>query len=147
MATERFTVRAAVYLVLFKEGKTLLLRRFTTGWQDGMYSMVGGHIDAGETVLDALIREAREESGVEVTKENIRVAHTMYRKSDEADYVDFFIVADSWKGEPTITEPDKCDDLSWFSILDLPENTLPYIKEAIAYCQNGVTFSEFGWNE
>ncbi len=35
MSNERFTLRAAVYLILIKDGKTLLSRRFNTGWLDG----------------------------------------------------------------------------------------------------------------
>ncbi len=146
MANQRFMVRAAVYLVLFKEGKVLLLRRYNTGWQDGNYTMVGGHMESGETVFAALMREAREEAGVALKQENLRVAHTMYRKGDEADYVDFFVVADTWEGEPKNLEPHKCDDMQWSPLARLPENILPHIQAAIAYCQNGMAFSEFGWD-
>lgn len=144
--TERFSVYVAVYLLLVRDGKVLLLRRYNTGWQDGKYSMVAGHLDGKETVTEALIREAREEACIELRKENLRVVHTMHRKSKDREYIDFFLTADTWTGDIRIGEPDKCDALEWFPLNEIPENTLPYIREAIVHYTNGVTFSESGWN-
>ena len=42
-------------------------------------------------------------------------------------------------------EPNKCDDLKWFDINNLPENTIPYIKEAINNYNKKIKFSLFGW--
>jgi len=48
----------ASYLVLINdEEKVLLLRRYNTGFKDGMYSLVAGHVDEGENFTQALIRE------------------------------------------------------------------------------------------
>ena len=64
MSNKRFSLRAAVYLVLFKDGKTLLSRRYKTGWRDGNYSLVAGHVDGKEPATEALIREVKEESSL-----------------------------------------------------------------------------------
>jgi len=48
----------ASYLVLFKENKVLLLKRFNTGYEDDKYSMIAGHVDEGESFSEAIIREA-----------------------------------------------------------------------------------------
>ena len=45
MAKIRHTNIPASYLVLMKENKVLLLRRFNTGYQDGNYSMITWHLD------------------------------------------------------------------------------------------------------
>ena len=48
-------------------------------------------------------------------------------------------------GEIVNAEPDKCDDPRWVDFDSLPENTIPYVRRAIANHLNGVTFDEFGW--
>ena len=50
-----------------------------------------------------------------------------------------------WSGEILNTEPDKCDDLRWFPLDNLPVNTIPYIKQAIECYRKGILYSEFGW--
>ncbi len=143
---ERFSIRAAVYLLLFRDGKVLLSHRFNTGWQDGKYSLIAGHIDGNETVADAMIREAKEEAGIAIAREDMRVIHTMHRKSKDAEYIDFFLTAEKWKGELKNNEPQKCDELGWFPVEELPDTTLSYIAEVIRCVGNGVTFSESGWS-
>lgn len=145
MQKERFKLRSAVYLLLIKDEKVLLLRRFNTGWMDGKYSLISGHLDGGETVSTAIIREAFEEAKIKIKKEDLIPATVVDRKSD-VEYIDFFFVTNKWEGEPTIGEPEKCDDLSWFSINDLPNNLLTFIKEAIENYKNKTAFFESGWN-
>lgn len=43
-------------------------------------------------------------------------------------------------------EPEKCDELSWFEISQLPNNIIPYIEKAIQNHIEGVWFDSFGWN-
>lgn len=145
MAHERFLLRSAVYLFLIKENKILLSRRFNTGWMDGMYSLIAGHLDGNESVSSAMIREAYEEAQITIKKEDLEPATVLHRHSSDQEYIDFFFVAKAWEGEPTIGEPDKCDDMGWYSIDNLPANTLPYIKEALNNYKNKIAFSESGW--
>lgn len=56
----RFKLIPAVYLLLRSKGKILLLRRSNTGYQDGMYSLIAGHLDGDELGTEGLIREAKE---------------------------------------------------------------------------------------
>lgn len=91
-----------------------------------------------------MVREAGEEVGVIVNPENLKLVHVMHRRSEE-ERVDFFFTAKSWKGIPKIMEPNKCDDLKWFSLDNLPDNMVPYVKKAIENYLNGVIYSEFGW--
>lgn len=144
MSKERFQLRSAVYLMLIKGNKILLSRRFNTGWMDGKYSLISGHLDGGESVSTAMVREAFEEGKIVINKEDLMPATVTHRVSD-VEYIDFFFVVEKWKGEPTIGEVDKCDDLSWFSLDDLPDNLLPFIRDAIENYQKKMSFFESGW--
>ena len=141
---ERFKLIASVYLLFVKDGKILLLRRANTGYEDGNYGLVAGHLDANESLTHAAIREAKEESGVDLESRNLAVKTTMHRRQDD-ERVDFFFEVRDWTGEPVNAEPEKCDDLSWFPLDQLPTNTIPYIKQAIDYYKKGIFYSEFGW--
>lgn len=134
----------AVHLLFIKDGNILLLRRFNTGYEDGNYSLVAGHLEAGETVTQTAIREAREEAGVQIAPENIEVVHVIHRKSND-ERIDFFVQVKAWDGEIQNMELDKCDDLSWFPLGCLPVNMIPYVHFGLENYQKGVFYSEFGW--
>ncbi len=138
----RFVV--AVHLFFLREGELLMLRRFNTGWEDGNYSVVAGHVEAGETVTQAAIREAEEEVGVALAPDQVDVVHVMHRKSDD-ERIDFFLTVDNWIGEIRNREPDKCDELGWYPLEALPANTIPYVRYALECFQRGIRYSEFGW--
>ena len=142
--SEHFRPHAAVYMVFRKNGKILMLRRANTGYEDGMYSLPAGHIDGNETLRTAAVRETQEETGVVIAPEDLAFELVMHRNGDR-EYLDFFFSIKDWRGEPHNSEPHKCDDLSWFPITELPENTIPYVREAIHDIENGVRYAEFGW--
>ena len=129
--TERFTLRSAVYLILQKSGRILLARRYKTGWMDGKYSLIAGHLDGKESISKAMIREAYEESGVSVKEKDLIPAHVMHRYYPDTEYIDFFYLAKKWEGEPEIKEPSKCDKMKWFDLDKPPKNLLPYIKNCV----------------
>jgi 8-oxo-dGTP diphosphatase len=150
MTNSRFKLVGAVHLLLMKDAQVLLLRRFNTGYEDGNYSVPAGHLDGNEPVSSAMIREALEEAGIEISASDLRVVHIMHRRSPAADgsnneRVDFFLAASTWTGEPQIMEPNKCDELDWFPINDLPSNVIPYIRQAIDAYHQDSSYSEFGW--
>ena len=141
---ERFKLVGAVHLFLIKDNQILLLRRANTGYRDGQYSVPAGHLNGGEKASVATAREGKEESGVEVNPDKLKIAHIMHRNS-ETERADYFFTTDAWEGNPEITEPDKCDDLSWFSLDQLPDNMIPYVKHAIECFRERIIYSEFGW--
>lgn len=152
MSKERFKITPAAYLVLEKDGKFLMARRFNTGYEDGKYSLVAGHLDGQETFRQAMVREAKEETGIILDPNALRVVHTMHRLSVGEDVnirerIDVFTIADRWEGEIKNMEPHKCDDLDWFPIDSLPENTIPYVRCALEGIRKGITYSEFGWEK
>ncbi len=145
MYKQRFNLYAAVYLILKKENKILLMRRFNTEWMPGMYSLPAGHLDGNETAQMAMSRETKEEINLTISPDNLSVVHTMHRKSDEREYFDIFLEARNYSGELNINEKDKCDDLNWFPIDSLPENTLEHVKIALKLISQGQHFSSLNF--
>mgnify|MGYP001618038848 FL=1 len=92
-----------------------------------------------------MTREAKEEAGINMNEKQLLMVHVMHRKSDE-ERIDFFFEAREWQGEPKIMETNKCDDLSWFPINQLPPNMVPYVRAGIENYKNKISFSEFGWS-
>lgn len=135
------------YLFLVRNNEILLQRRFQTGFEDGNYGVPAGHLDGGETSREGCAREVKEEIGIEIKPENLQVVHIMHRKAANDERIDFFMTASIYKGDIQNCEPNKCDDLSWFSLDNLPENTVAYVKAAIEAYKNGVMYSEFGWGK
>jgi 8-oxo-dGTP diphosphatase len=134
----RLKLKVAVYILLVKEDKILLTRRANTGWQDGSYGIPAGHLEADETVEEALFREVKEEVGIDL--KDVEFVHVMHRKNV---YVDFYFLAKDWTGEPENKEQDKCDDVRWFSIEELPGNMIPSVRFAIDNYKKNLSFSEF----
>src|SRR5690242_9985844 len=111
---DRFKLIASAYLFFIKQDNILLLRRCNTGYEDGKYSVPAGHLEAHETIQHTAIREAKEEVGVDINPNNIQIVHIMHRTQLD-ERIDFFFVPSTWSGEIRNAEPEKCDDLSWFS--------------------------------
>ena len=144
MKEERYKFICAVYLLLIKENQILLLKRANTGYEDGKYSLVAGHMDGNETIKQAMIREAKEEAGIIINEKDIEIATFLHRKTDPERF-DFFLKCNKWDGEITNKEPSKCSELSWHDINRLPSNIIPYVKKAIENYKNNITFDNFGW--
>jgi len=144
----RAAYTTAAHLILTRGQQVLLLRRFNTGWEDGKYSVIAGHLDGAETAMDAMVREAFEEAGVTLRREDLRFVHVMHRRKPHGEEkLDFFFHCDRWGGEIVNAEPHKCDELAWFEIESRPTHMIPYVDHAIRCFQNNVPYSEFGWDE
>ncbi len=145
---ERFKCAVAVHLFLLRADTILLLRRANTGYADGQYSVVAGHLDGNESVYAAIQREATEEAGIHIALPDLTVVGVMHRNAETAtdrEGIDFFLTARQWSGTVRNTEPAKCDDLSWFALDHLPPNTVPYVRQAISNFQAGIFFDTLGW--
>lgn len=129
-ADHRFRVVPAAYLYLRREGQVLLQLRQGTGFLDGHWAAAAGHVEAGESVRAAAVREAREELGVEVDPADLVPVTTMHRGQPGGpaleQRVDFFFTAARWSGIPEIRERAKAADLRWFPFVALPEPVVPH---------------------
>lgn len=142
----RFRLIPEVHLLLVREQQVLLLERMNTGYADGQYSLVAGHVDGNEPARSAMCREAWEEAGLRIQPQDLTLCHVIHRRSDD-ERMSLFFSASAWVGEPSNREPHKCSDLSWFALDQLPANMVGYVRHAIAQVQAGQVYSEFGWTQ
>lgn len=144
MSHPRFPV--AVHILLIRGDQVLLVRRCHTGFEDGKLSVVAGHVEPGEAVTQAALREAYEEVGMSLSRDGLRVVGVIHRKSRE-ERVDFFLAytLESNAEVPRNLEPEKCSELVWANLANLPDDTIPYVRAGIENFRSGVWFQEFGW--
>jgi ADP-ribose pyrophosphatase YjhB (NUDIX family) len=132
-------------LLLDSAGRILLGRRTGTGWADGWWhAHPAGHLDeGGESVLDAVVREAHEELGVDVRVQDLRHVVTVHQRNQDSPQtrMQLFFSCTRWTGTPRITEPHLCTEIGWFSPQDLPPDLVPYTRAAIEAMARQQTFA------
>ncbi len=140
----RFQVVPAAYVLLLRdvEGREQLLlqlRRNTGYYDDHWATAAAGHVEAGESVLEAAAREAAEELGVSIDPDDLEPLTVMHRTGGNGlpidERVDFFFACRRWSGEPTIIEQEKCAGLEWYALDALPNPIVPHelvVIEAMA---------------
>ena len=132
-------------VVLFnEESEVLLLRRTNTTFGEGLYSLPGGKIEAGETALEGARREVLEEVGVVLY--DLELVHVLDRQGSETEFYIFMFKPVSWEGIPRNCEITKFDHMGWFSLDALPENIIPGHLQALEMFQKKVMYSEHGYS-
>lgn len=117
MADEIVRVACAA---LVRDGRVLLAHRHPQRrWYPDCWDLVGGHIEAGETPLEAVRRECLEEIGLRV-QDPTPIDFTF---GDPFVAVSAFLVTE-WEGSPVNRAPDEHDALRWFSMGELSALTL-----------------------
>lgn len=143
-----FRAIPAVYILLEHGDEILLIQRANTGYMDSMYSLPAGHVEQGESLKAAAIRETLEEVGITVAPAQLKLVHVMNRPTSESHdetRLDFYFICDHWSGKPYNKEPEKCSDLRWCKRDKLPTNMIPEVHQAVALAGRGIIESEFGW--
>lgn len=124
----------AAYVFLKNGDKYFFLKRQNTNYYDGYFNLPAGKLDVGETIYDCAIREAKEEAGVTVKREDLSLL-TVAQRLLPQDYpynhwIDFFFYTENWDGEPYNAEPEKGTECGWFSIEELKGNIVPNQEHA-----------------
>ena len=126
--------KSAVHMIIKKYNKVLVQKRKGSKLWPGYYGLPAGHIDEGENQYEALVREAKEELGITINIKNIINDYTVLRRNYfEIDgkklesYIDFYYEIEEYEGIPKIMEEDKCEELLWADINNLPEPFINYM--------------------
>jgi len=139
---ERYHVNIGSVLSLERineDGKREILLQFrkNTGYMDDHWEFAtGGHVEKGETFDEAMIREAKEELGIDINKEDLKICTVIHYI--EEGYIIAYYRVNKYEGVPHIVEKDKISDLKWFPYDELPKNIIPYDDRILQAMDLGV---------
>lgn len=120
-------------LILNKKNEVFLLKRGKKSKNEvGLWNKPGGAVEYGETLIDAMKREIKEEIGVEIRIFGYLQHSDHIIMKDKQHWIGFNLLGRIKSGTPKNMEPNKFDDAKWFSIYKLPKNLAQPTKESIA---------------
>lgn len=93
-------VELTVLCLLHRDGAYLLQDRIKEDWQG--YTLPGGHVEPGESIVDAVVREMQEETGLTVL--NPHLCGVKQFPIEDGRYLVFLFEASEYEGELTSSE-------------------------------------------
>ena len=116
--------RPVVVLVIYKDGKVLLQKRN----DNGTWALHGGGMELGETYIDTLMREVKEELGITPINPQLlgifsgeKMYHKYEKSQDEVYVLSHAFVCNDYEGEVNFSDGE-VENLKWFDLNNLPEN-------------------------
>ena len=139
---ERHVSKIVVDLLLERKnentGKKEILMMLAS-YLGNMYDLPGGHLEPNEDLFDSMIREAKEELGIEIEREDMQIIHIYHHY--EKDLLKFVFKVKKFKNKIQNLEPEKCKELKWIEIENLPDNTLSGIRRELEYIKAKKSYS------
>jgi 8-oxo-dGTP diphosphatase len=111
--------KLAVAVLIARDGRILLGKRGPGAREPGKWSFPAGFVERGERVEQAAVREAREETGLDIV---VGELIGLYSSDGET------VVLAVYEATSAVGEPRAGDDLTevqWFSVSKLPELAFP----------------------
>ena len=91
--------------LIYQDQRILLQNRVKQDWVG--YTLPGGHVEPGESVVDACIREMKEETGLTVS--NVKLCGIKQFPDGENRYIVFLFKTDTFEGELRSSEEGKME--------------------------------------
>jgi 8-oxo-dGTP diphosphatase len=141
-----FQLIVDVHLLLLRDGDLLLGRRANTGYGDGAYEPPSGRLAERETLVEAAVRVAAAQVGIEVDPARVSLAHVLHDVSGQGRMA-FFLTADGWTGDVGPTPGNSgtlsYSDFGWFPLGKLPANMIDRARVAVRNYAAGARFSTY----
>ncbi len=119
-------------LIVNDKNETLLFKRgIKSRNQAGYWSKPGGTVEFGEKIEDAIRREIKEELGVDIELIKFLGFTNHIIKEENQHWLSISYLAKITKGDPKNMEPNKHDEIGWFSLDNLPEKLTQTTSELI----------------
>ncbi len=89
---------------------------------EGTYTLPSGNINYNESFEDAAIRKTKEESNLDIKKEDLNLVSIADDKNEYAHYVTIGMIANKYSGEVMLKDSEEFVSYDWFDIDNLPSN-------------------------
>ncbi|WP_331751760.1 NUDIX domain-containing protein (plasmid) [Streptomyces sp. NBC_00723] len=137
-----------VHLYLERPDGTVLLglRHPDSEFAPSTWHVLAGHCEQ-ESAITRLVREAQEEAGLHIERQDVELVHVIHHIDTAGDRprMGLFFRARIWGGEPELREPEKCTQWKFWDPAALPDDLVPYTRVAIEGIRAGRLYSETGW--
>jgi 8-oxo-dGTP diphosphatase len=140
-----FQLIVDVHLLLLSDGDLLLGRRANTGYGDGAYEPPSGRLAERETLVEAAVRVAVAQVGIELDPARVSLAHVMHDVCGHGRMA-FFLTADGWRRPDALGAVDGTEsysDFGWYPLAALPANMIDRARVAIRNYAAGARFSTY----
>lgn len=117
--------------IILNDKNEILLGRRINRYGEGTYCLPGGKLKTGETFEECVVREVKEETGLDIEIKDIKIINLCLH-----GFVQVGAFVEKYKGVPTICEPNKCDDLRFFDLNNLPSLFEPNRKNIELFKDN-----------
>jgi len=132
VGTDLLWLTGVTAVVLDDEGRVLLGQRADSG----RWALISGVLEPGEQPAVAMVREIREETGVDAVVDALYAVDVTepvhYPNGDRSQYLDLLFVAHATGGEAHAAD-DESLAVGWFPIDDLPEGTGHHTADRLAH--------------
>jgi 8-oxo-dGTP diphosphatase len=144
-----FQLIVDVHLLLLNDGDLLLGRRANTGYGDGAYEPPSGRLAERETLVEAAVRVAAAQVGIELDPARVSLAHVMHDVSGHGRMA-FFLTADGWDlpgddvgAAARLAGTRSYSDFGWYPLSELPANMIDRARVAVRNYAAGGRFSTY----
>jgi 8-oxo-dGTP diphosphatase len=118
-------------IIIRNDNHQVLLAKRKASYKAGFFGLPGGRVEANESLDECVVRELAEEVGI--TPISFKYLGVVREWQETKNFVDFIYLCTTWEGTPTLMEPAKAEEWTWFSLEELP-------KEILAGHAAGITF-------
>jgi 8-oxo-dGTP diphosphatase len=131
--------KTGVGVLIFNENNQLLLGKRHDDPEkadsmlhgEGTWTMVGGKLDFGLKLKDCVIKEAKEETGIDILSNNLELISVTEEILPDVHFVTIGFLCKNFEGTPSVMEPDEITCWKWFDLDNLPKNIFAPSKKLL----------------